>query len=326
MGPGVLSKVLASLPRTNDKRVLVGLETSDDAGVFAVSNDLALVQTVDFFSPMTDDPYIFGQIAAANSLSDVYAMGGTPITALNIVCYATCIDPAVMGEILRGGAEKCREAGVAVLGGHTVENQDVKYGLAVTGVIHPKAIISNAGAKPKDKLILTKPLGSGVIFTAHKAGLAEDSHYNNALAVMAVLNRSAADIFKKHGSSGGTDVTGFGMLGHSMELARASGVEIELWSKAIPLLPGAQEYATMGLVPAGAYKNAEHFGRDIEFCDEIEESLRDLLYDPQTSGGLLFAVAADKADTVLSELQLSGIAAACVGECKTGRVGHIVIA
>ena len=313
------------MPTVNDKRVLVGLETSDDAGVFQISEDLALVQTLDFFSPMTDDPYMFGQIAAANSLSDVYAMGGTPLTALNIVCYATCIDPEVMGEVMRGGAEKCQEAGVVVLGGHTVENQDVKYGLSVTGTVHPKKIISNAGARATDRLILTKPLGSGIISTASKAGLADDVHVAFALQQMALLNRKSAEILKDFGVRGGTDITGFGLLGHCMELSRASAVELELWASTMPLLPGAKEYASMGLIPAGAYRNAEHFSKAVEFADSVDETLRDILYDPQTSGGLLFAVPADSADEALQKLRDAGIDAWCVGECKPGRAGKIVV-
>ena len=311
------------MPVVNDNRVLVGLDTSDDAGVFQISHDFALVQTLDFFSPMTDDPYMFGQIAAANSLSDVYAMGGTPLTALNIVCYATCIEPEVMGEVMRGGAEKCREAGVVVLGGHTVENQDVKYGLSVTGVVHPKQIISNAGARATDKLILTKPLGSGIIFTASKAGLAADSHVAIALQQMSLLNNKSAQILKGFGVLGGTDITGFGLLGHCMELARASGVELELWASQMPLLPGVTQYASMGLIPAGAYRNAEHFGGGVEFADSVEETLKDILYDPQTSGGLLFAIPAERATEALQQLREAGVDACCVGECKSGRAGKI---
>ena len=313
------------MPTSDDKRVLVGLDTSDDAGVFQISEDVALVQTLDFFSPVSDDPFMFGQIAAANSLSDVYAMGGTPLTALNIVCYATCIAPEVMAEVMRGGAEKCQEAGVVVLGGHTVENQDVKYGLSVTGVVHPQKIISNAGAKATDKLILTKPLGSGIIFTANKAGLADDSHVTVALQQMAQLNRTSADILKGFGVRGGTDITGFGLLGHCMEVARASKVELELWAAEIPLLPGATEYAAMGLIPAGAYRNAEHFGADVEFAESVVETLRDILYDPQTSGGLLFAVPAEHVEEALQQLRTAGVDAACVGECKAGRAGKIIV-
>ncbi|KAF0197511.1 MAG: selenide water dikinase [Bacillota bacterium] len=313
------------MPTVIDARVLVGLDTSDDAGVFQISDDVALVQTLDFFSPMTDDPYMFGQIAAANSLSDVYAMGGTPLTALNIVCYATCIEPEVMGEVMRGGADKCLEAGVVVLGGHTVENQDVKYGLSITGTVHPKEIISNAGARATDKLILTKPLGSGIIFTASKAGLADDSHVAFALQQMAMLNRTSAEILKGFGVRGGTDITGFGLLGHCMELARASKVELELWVSEIPLLPGATEYASMGLIPVGAYRNAEHFGVGVEFADSVEERIRDILYDPQTSGGLLFAVPAERVAEALKQLRAAGVDAACVGECKSGSAGPIKV-
>jgi len=303
----------------------VGLQTSDDAGVYAITDDLALVQTLDFFSPITDDPYLFGQIAAANSLSDVYAMGGTPLTALNILCYATCIKPSVAAEILRGGADKCKEAGVALLGGHTVENQDVKFGLSVTGVVHPKQIITNSGAKVGDCLILTKPLGSGLIYTAFKAGMAEEEHMKLALLQMAELNKTAALILSGFGVKGGTDVTGFGFLGHCMELCQASGVAVEIWSEQIPILPGALEYAVMGLVPAGAYRNADHFGHTIEFSGTVSDALRDVLYDPQTSGGLLFAVPRDQADESLKALHTANVKAAIVGECKSGPAGRIEV-
>lgn len=325
MGPGVLSKLLSAMPMVDDERVLVGLDTNDDAGVFQISADVALVQTLDFFSPMTDNPYMFGQIAAANSLSDVYAMGGIPLTALNIACYATCIEPMVMAEVMRGGADKCKEAGVVVLGGHTVENHDVKYGLSVTGLVHPREIISNAGAKANDKLVLTKPLGSGIIFTASKAELADDTHVAFALQQMATLNRLSAEILKRFNVRGGTDITGFGLLGHSMEVARASKVELELWAHEIPLLPGTTKYASMGLIPAGAYRNAEHFGADVEFAESVVETLRDILYDPQTSGGLLFAVPAEHADDALQQLRAAGVEASCVGECKDGRAGKIIV-
>lgn len=305
--------------------MLVGLDTNDDAGVYKLTEDIALVQTLDFFSPMTDDPYMFGQIAAANSLSDVYAMGGKPLTAMNIACFATCVEPEVMGEILRGGADKCSEAGVVILGGHTVENQDVKYGLAVTGVVHPEAIISNAGAKPSDILMLTKPLGSGIIATATKAGLAETAHSAHALEQMARLNSYAAEILMRHGVRGGTDITGFGLLGHSCELALASQVELELWASSLLLLPGVVEYAAMGLIPGAAYKNADHFGSGIEFAAEVPQTLRDIMYDPQTSGGLLFAVPEQKAAQALAELGAAGITAASIGQCREGQAGRIKV-
>lgn len=293
--------------------------------MYALTPELALVQTVDFFSPMTDDPYVFGQIAAANALSDVYAMGGTPLTALNIACYATCISPNIMAEVLRGGADKCLEAGVVVIGGHTVENADVKFGLSVTGVINPNAIISNAGAKVGDHLILTKQLGTGIIYTASKAELAEKAHVEQALHMMAELNGTASEILKQYAVSGGTDITGFGLLGHSVEVAQASGVELEIWSSAVSLLEGVNDYAAMGLVPAGAYRNAEHFGQSIHFEADMNDTLRDALYDPQTSGGLLFALSSRDVEVALAALHQAGIKASCIGQCISGRPGHVVV-
>lgn len=303
----------------------MGIETSDDAGVYQLNDGTALVQTVDFFSPMTDDPYLFGAIAAANALSDVYAMGGIPLTALNIVCYADCISPEVMGEILRGGADKALEAGVVILGGHTVENADIKYGMAVTGIVHPHAIISNRGVKPGNKLILTKPLGSGIIATAAKAEMAAESHIDLALQVMATLNKAAAEIFSAYKVYGGTDITGFGLLGHAVELAEGSKVAIHLYTSSIPLLPGVRDYAAMGLVPAGAYNNAAHFGKFVDFDMAVDEVWRDLLYDPQTSGGLLFAVSAAQAAEVLCALQSKGVEAREVGEVFASESPRVIV-
>jgi len=308
-----------------DERVLVGIETSDDAGVYQLNAGTALVQTVDFFSPMTDDPYLFGAIAAANALSDVYAMGGVPLTALNIVCYADCISPAVMGEILRGGADKALEAQVVILGGHTVENADIKYGMAVTGIVHPRAIITNRGLVPGNKLILTKPLGSGIITTAAKAEMAAESHLDLALKVMATLNKAAAEVFSAYKVYGGTDVTGFGLLGHAVELAEGSKVVIHLYTSAIPLLPGVRDYAAMGLVPAGAYNNAAHFGKFVDLDMAVDEVWHDVLYDPQTSGGLLFAVSAAQAAEALCALQSKGVEAREVGEVFAGESPRVMV-
>jgi len=303
----------------------VGIETSDDAGVYLLSDDTALVQTMDFFSPMTDDPFLFGQIAAANALSDVYAMGGTPLTALNIVCYANCLAPEVMGEVLRGGALKALEAKVVILGGHTVENADVKYGLSVTGIVSPQKIVTNRGARPGDRLILTKPLGSGIVSTAVKAEMAEDSHARAALASMAELNKAAAEAFAPFEVRGGTDVTGFGFLGHCVELARGSEVGITIKAPALPLLPGVLSYAAMGLIPAGAYHNREYFAPCVDFAAHISPEVRDVLFDPQTSGGLLFALEEQKTAAALLALESRGVRAAVVGECVSGDPGRVRI-
>jgi selenide,water dikinase len=307
--------MLKNLPKVTDPRVLIGRETSDDAGVYKLTEDIALVQTLDFFSPMTDDPYLFGQIAAANSLSDVYAMGGQPLTALNIVCYASCIDAEVMAEVLRGAADKAGEAGVVIIGGHSVENEDVKFGMSVTGVVHPERIVSNGGAQSGDALILTKPLGCGIVLTAHKAGLVDDQAVRPVLTEMARLNKDAAEIFGRYGVKGGTDITGFGLVGHALEVARASNVSIELWAGQIPLYPGSREHASMGLVPGGAYRNAEYYGDSVSFAEDVPEDIRDVLFDPQTSGGLLFAVPAHCVAEIVLDLHKAGITAAHIGKC-----------
>jgi len=325
LGPGALNKILAGLPKFSDPRIIVGTDTNDDAGVFALTDDLALVQTVDFFSPITDDPYIFGQIAAANSLSDVYAMGGTPLTALNIVCVSENAGDDIMKEILRGGADKCAEAGVFVLGGHTVQNEDTKFGLAVTGVVNPKEVITNAGVRPNDHLILTKPLGSGIIFTASKSNIAKHEHIDFSIKTMLQLNKNASQTLKSVGVRAGTDITGFGFIGHCSQMCCASGVEAEVWAKNIPVMPGALEYAALGMTTGAADRNLEHFGKSVEFEKGVPQSYRDLLFDPQTSGGLLFAVPADRVSKALNELANAGISCACIGKCKKGKPGFIVV-
>jgi len=316
---------LKDLPKMHDPRILVGTETGDDAGVFALDEKTALVQTLDFFSPITDDPYIFGQIAAANSLSDVYAMGGKPITALNIVCYPESVEQSVMKEVLRGGADKCLEAGVFVLGGHTVQNEDIKFGLSVTGIVHPKEIITNKGAMPGDYLILTKPLGSGIIFAALKANRALKEHIDFSLNTMLQLNDKSAEILKKFGVRGGTDITGFGLIGHCYKMACASGIEIEIWGKRIPVLPGALGYASLGFTTGAAERNEEHYGKHVEFADDVPIALRDVLYDPQTSGGLLFAVSEEYVKEALDKLKEASLTAYCVGVCKAGKPAIKVI-
>ncbi|MBT9177000.1 MAG: Selenide, water dikinase [Firmicutes bacterium] len=315
---------MVNLPKYVDPRVLVGIETSDDAGVYLLRDDLAIVQTLDFFSPLTDDPYAFGQIAAANSLSDIYAMGAQPLTALNIACYAPCVPLSVMGEVLRGGADKMAEAGVALLGGHTVENADFKYGLSVTGVVDPKKIIKNSGAQAGDSIILTKQLGTGIMSTAYKAGLADEPHMQAALNTMAELNKAAAEVFAAYDVHGGTDITGFGLLGHAVEVARASGIEIVLTASELLLLEGTLKYAAMGLIPAGAYRNAEHFGSSVSIDPAVPEALVDACYDPQTSGGLFFTLPPEAADQALLALQQAGVTAAKVGVCREGNAGRVV--
>ncbi len=288
--------------------LLVGCGTPDDAGVFRIRPDLALVQTVDFFTPVVDDPYLFGQIAAANALSDIYAMGAAPLTALNIVAYPACaLGMEPLREILRGGSEKVAEAGAVVLGGHSVEDQEPKYGLAVTGTVHPDEIITKQGAAAGDCLVLTKPLGIGVLVTALKGELLGAREEKALVEVMAALNAAAARAMRQVGVSACTDVTGFGLLGHLREMALSSRVDVEVDVGSLPLLPRARELAGEGIVPGGAYRNREHFAPFVELAGEVAPAELDLLYDPQTSGGLLIAVPEPKKDELIAALRREGV-------------------
>jgi len=281
----------------------VGLETSDDAAVYQINDDQAVIQTLDFFTPIVDDPYMFGQIAAANSLSDVYAMGGDPILALNIVGFPTCLDMSILTEILKGGADKVREAGALLVGGHTIEDNEPKYGLSVTGMIHPDKVLANASARVGDDLIITKPIGVGILNTAIKADLLEENRINEAMRVMATLNKYAADTMKDFDISSCTDITGFGLAGHVLEMAEGSDVTIEIDTDLVPIIDGAREYASMGLIPAGAYKNRDYSGHKIDIAQTIASDIQDILYDPQTSGGLLIAVNPEQTEDMLLALK-----------------------
>jgi selenide,water dikinase len=310
-----LTQVLCHLPKIEDKDLLVGLDTSDDAAVYRINEDLALIQTLDFFTPVVDDPYTFGQIAAANSLSDIYAMGGEPRLAMNIVCFPNCLEPAVLSEILRGGYDKVAEAGALLVGGHSVSDDEPKYGLSVTGFVQPDRVFTNQGAKPGDILILTKPLGLGIINTAIKGEIIDDYSYKEAVKVMTTLNKYAKEAMDKVKSINSvTDVTGFGLLGHALEMAEASQVSLIIDSSAIPVLPNAPKYASMGLVPAGAYSNRSYIGDKVAFKDGVSEVMKDILYDPQTSGGLLIAVDRDYQEDLLKALEDSSTDYAIIGE------------
>lgn len=284
----------------------MGLETSDDAAVYKITDEIAMIQTVDFFTPVVDDPYMFGQIAAANSLSDVYAMGGEPKIALNIAAFPSCLDPEILGDILRGGADKVKEAGAVLVGGHTIQDNEPKYGLSVSGFVHPKKVWKNYGCQPGDILILTKPIGSGIVNTAVKAGMASETAIMAVIKVMASLNKTAKEVIQKYPISACTDVTGFGLLGHCAEMASASEVTLELEPKKVAWIEEADSYAKMGLVPAGAYRNREHSGEMVD-VGNAEEYEIDLLYDPQTSGGLLFSIAPEYVDGILRDFVDSGI-------------------
>lgn len=282
--------MLASLPAQTNANVLVGFDTCDDAGVYQVTPDLALVQTVDFFTPIVDDPFTYGAIAAANSLSDVYAMGGRPISALSVLCYPVGGDLDDLAGILRGGAEKMREAECAILGGHSVNDSEVKFGYAVTGTVHPQRFQPNAGARPGDAIVFTKALGTGVITTALKRGIAREEHVQAAIDSMLRLNRAACQRMLEFDTHGCTDVTGFGLIGHAREMAVASGVTLEIEAAAVELLPGALDYARAGAQPGGLKNNRDYAGCAVEMAAEIAPELEALLYDPQTSGGLLISL------------------------------------
>jgi selenide,water dikinase len=303
----------------HDPRLLVGHDTSDDAAAYQLAPDLVLVQTVDFFTPVVDDPFLFGQIAAANALSDIYAMGARPLLALNIVGFPSCLGEDVLREILRGGAEKVKEAGALLAGGHSINDEEPKYGLAVTGTARPEEIWSNGGARPGDDLILTKPLGTGVFLTAYKVDLAPLDEFDRVATSMATLNAAAAAAARKIGVSACTDITGFGLLGHAYEMAKASNVDIIFYLSEIPFFPGARDLARQGLVPAGTYRNREYLAGKVELPPGLEDDVSDLLFDPQTSGGLLFAVSADRSSLLLEELSRSGIHAARVGRVEEVR-------
>jgi selenide, water dikinase len=285
-----LDKVLATLPRWADENVLVGFDTADDAGVYKLTPDLALVQTVDFFTPIVDDPYTYGAIAAANSLSDVYAMGGQPLSALTLLAWPTKGDLDDLEQILKGGAEKMREAGCAILGGHSIADEEIKFGYAVTGSVHPARYKANAAALPGDALVFTKRLGTGVISTALKRGIASEAHVEEAIRSMLTLNRRACEEMLRFDVHGCTDVSGFGLIGHAREMALASNVTLEIAADCLRLLPGALEYAENGAIPAGLKNNREFASCDVELLNPPAPALESLFYDPQTSGGLLFTL------------------------------------
>jgi len=304
VGPEDLDRILKELPLPKDPKVLVGLETSDDAGVYQLSDEVALVQTVDFFTPIVDDPFTFGQITVANALSDVYAMGGTPLTALNLVAFPIkTLSPSILKEILLGGLSKMKEAGVALVGGHTIEDSEVKYGLAVTGVVHPNKILTNAKAKPGDQLVLTKPLGTGIIATALKGGMASEEAVRKMVESMVALNQKASEWMKTFEAHACTDITGFSFIGHALGMASASQVGMAIQSKNIPVFPEAMEYARLGLIPGGAHSNRQFFSCRVEVHSNVPDLLIDLLYDPQTSGGLLISLPSGNAERLVKALQ-----------------------
>jgi selenide, water dikinase len=297
--------------------LLVGISTGDDAGVFRLRDDLAIVSTVDFFTPVVDDPYTYGQISAANALSDVYAMGGRPVSALNIVCWPqTGLPREMLTEVLRGGSEKAREAGVVVVGGHSVADEEVKFGMAVTGVIDPRRIVRNVGAQVGDALLLTKALGTGVLMTAFKRDALNPEHYTSAVNSMVQLNAGAATIMLNHEVHAATDVTGFGLLGHAFKMADGSNVTLVFEESDLPLLQGALEQVRAGMIPGGGTRNREYYAPHVKVSDEVSEEMVALAFDPQTSGGLLISVPESQAVAMLAELHK----AECTDAAIIGRV------
>jgi selenide, water dikinase len=296
-----------------DKNLMVGIETSDDAAVYKIDDEKAIIQTLDFFTPVVDDPYTYGQIAAANSLSDVYAMGGKPLVALNIVCFPLCLPIEVLGEILRGGADKVLEAGAVVVGGHTVDDNEPKYGLSVTGMVHPSKVLKNYGCKAGEVIILSKPLGVGIINAAIKGDAASKEAYDKAVKVMAELNKYSAEVITNYDISACTDITGFGFMGHSYEMASASKVTLKFNKDKIPYIAEAKEYAQMGLVPGGAYRNKEYLKGKYSL-NNVPEWLEDILFDPQTSGGLMFSCSRADGEKIVESLKNINIVAEIVGE------------
>jgi selenide,water dikinase len=321
--PGYLFPLIGALPAPTDPNVLIGSSTADDAAVYKLSDDVALVLTTDFFTPIVDAPYDFGRVAAANALSDVYAMGGRPITALNLVGFPDdTLEPQVLGDILRGGADKAREAGIDLVGGHTIKTDEPIYGLAVTGVVHPKRVIANAGARPGDALVLTKPLGIGIISTAAKQDADARGAIGAAIELMATLNAGAGEAMQEVGVHAATDVTGFGLLGHLRNMTRASGCSATVWLESVPVLEAAWDYVRAGIAPGGTHANRRYLRESVLFAEGVSEAAQLVLCDAQTSGGMLIAVAADRVDALRAALRARGTPCAeVVGRIEEGTPG-----
>ena len=315
LNPGVLDRIVKGLSVKKHKNLLVGLENSDDAGVYQLNKETALIQTLDFLTPITDDPYEFGQIAAANALSDVYSMGGYPVTAMNIVCFP-CNDlpEEILQETLAGGLDKIHEAGALLVGGHSVDDKEFKYGLSVTGIVQPNKILTNGTLKKGDLLILTKPLGIGIIAKAIKGKVAKSEDVKNLVKITSTLNKKAAEIMTDFNPHACTDVTGFGLLGHALEMAAAGKKTITIFSDSVEIIDSAKKYARMGLVPAGGYKTREFCKENIFIDASVKREIADILFDPQTSGGLIISFSSKDAKQCLSKMQDSGINASIIGE------------
>lgn len=327
IGPTDLANVLRNLPtRASNPNVLVGLDTSDDAGVYKLNDDTAIVQTTDFFTPIVDDPYDFGQVAAANAISDVYAMGGTPITALNIVAFPiSTLDNNILATILKGAGDKLEEAGISLVGGHSIDDEEPKFGLAVTGTVHPDNVWTNTGAKPGDKLILTKPIGVGMLTTSIKRGLVSNEETKRVTEVMTTLNKTASETLQKFHVHASTDVTGFGLLGHASEMAAGSEIGITIRHQSVPVLPRVKELAEQGAVPGGTKNNFDHLRETVTYPTEMDQIDQWILCDAVTSGGLLVSVPADEADDIVASLQAKGVEASQIGEITAESKGKVIV-
>ena len=325
MGAGTLAKMLEGFKTHTDPRLIVGYDKSDDASVFVLDENTALIQTTDFFPPIVDDPYLYGRIAATNALSDVYAMGGEPKLALNILCAAEGMEDGVIREILRGGYDAAYEAGAIITGGHTIRGAEPIYGLAVSGFVHPDKVLTNSSAKPGDVLILTKPLGVGIITTGAKADMVDKSVMDRIYRQMATLNKTARDIMVRYDVHSCTDVTGFALMGHSFEMAQGSDCTIHIQVRNVPYHREALELASMGLIPAGAYRNRQYAQAGVAVRGNISLAMEDILYDPQTSGGLLFAIAGGEAEECLAQLKQTIPDAAIIGYVTEKEDAYIIL-
>jgi len=319
LAPGDLAQVLSKLPHQHNEDVIVGFDTADDAGVFRLSDDVALVQTLDFFTPVADDPFVYGQVAAVNSLNDVYAMGGKPLSALSIVCYPQKGDFEVLGKILEGGQRTMNAEGVVVIGGHSVDDPEMKFGYAVTGIVHPDKVITNAGAKPGDALILTKPIGTGAINTAVKNAKASDEAIAAVTKAMTTSAAAASKRMVELGANACTDITGFGLLGHAFEMAKASDVCFEIDSSAVPLLPDVLELIDQGMLTRGDKNNRVYVGETVRFADSVSSTMQSALFDPQTAGGLLISLDPSKTEQYLKAISESAV----IGSVQS-RTGNLI--
>jgi selenide, water dikinase len=323
---GQLAEIVSGLPEFTNANLLTTIRSFEDAAVYKISEELALIQTIDFFPPVVDDPYLFGRIAAVNAISDVYAMGGKPVMALSVLCFPVCDFPmSVAQKIVAGGADALKEAGAALVGGHSIQGPEPIYGLAVSGLIHPQHILTNGGAKSGDALVLTKRIGTGALLLAHKAEMLSAESQKVLFDSLTLLNAKALDVALAFKPNAATDVTGFGLIGHAHEMAKGAGLKCNLRSSGIPFLPDAISFAEQGFVPAGAYANRNAYEKTTYINDGVELAVTDLLFDPQTSGGLMFAVSQDKAKALVNSLEVSGLTGAIIGEFVEGDAGQVEV-